>query len=131
MKGLELIKKAFALEEVERVPWVPFAGRGAGWLERRRRMAEDRRRQCWEDVDGDEAEDGDEGGRDRTKGTRPTKAAGAEGWGHGPTVSMTKAKSLPDGGGDEGACPNAVDDEGAWLDGGADEGDEVGGPSPC
>jgi len=26
MKGLELIKQAFALQEVERVPWVPFVG---------------------------------------------------------------------------------------------------------
>ena len=24
MKGLELLKKAFALQPVERVPWVPF-----------------------------------------------------------------------------------------------------------
>ncbi|MBN1117641.1 MAG: thioredoxin family protein [Bacteroidales bacterium] len=26
MKGLEIIKKAFSLEEVDRVPWVPFVG---------------------------------------------------------------------------------------------------------
>jgi uroporphyrinogen decarboxylase len=32
MKGLELIKKAFALEEVERVPWVPFVGVHGGHL---------------------------------------------------------------------------------------------------
>ncbi|WP_346855838.1 uroporphyrinogen decarboxylase family protein [uncultured Draconibacterium sp.] len=32
MKGLELIKKAFALEEVERVPWVPFVGVHGGYL---------------------------------------------------------------------------------------------------
>lgn len=32
MKGLELIKKAFALEEVERVPWVPFVGVHGGFL---------------------------------------------------------------------------------------------------
>jgi len=32
MKGLELIKKAFVLEEVERVPWVPFVGVHGGFL---------------------------------------------------------------------------------------------------
>jgi MtaA/CmuA family methyltransferase len=32
MKGLELIKKAFALETVERVPWVPFVGVHGGFL---------------------------------------------------------------------------------------------------
>lgn len=32
MKGIELIKKAFALEEVERVPWVPFVGVHGGYL---------------------------------------------------------------------------------------------------
>ena len=32
MEGLELIKKAFALEEVERVPWVPFVGVHGGYL---------------------------------------------------------------------------------------------------
>ncbi|MCF6357094.1 MAG: thioredoxin family protein [Draconibacterium sp.] len=32
MKGLELIKKVFALEEVERVPWVPFVGVHGGFL---------------------------------------------------------------------------------------------------
>ncbi|MCY1721760.1 thioredoxin family protein [Prolixibacteraceae bacterium Z1-6] len=32
MKGLELIKKAFALEEVERIPWVPFVGVHGGYL---------------------------------------------------------------------------------------------------
>lgn len=32
MKGLELIKKAFSLEEVERAPWVPFVGVHAGSL---------------------------------------------------------------------------------------------------
>jgi len=32
MKGLDLIKKAFALEEVERVPWVPFVGVHGGHL---------------------------------------------------------------------------------------------------
>ena len=32
MKGLELIKKAFALQEVERVPWVPFVGVHGGFL---------------------------------------------------------------------------------------------------
>ena len=32
MKGLQLIKKAFALEEVERVPWVPFVGVHGGFL---------------------------------------------------------------------------------------------------
>ncbi len=32
MNGLELIKKAFALEEVERVPWVPFVGVHGGFL---------------------------------------------------------------------------------------------------
>ena len=32
MKGLKLIKKAFALEEVERVPWVPFVGVHGGFL---------------------------------------------------------------------------------------------------
>ena len=32
MKGLELIKKAFHLEEVERVPWVPFVGVHGGFL---------------------------------------------------------------------------------------------------
>jgi len=32
MKGLELIKKAFALQEVERVPWVPFVGVHGGHL---------------------------------------------------------------------------------------------------
>ena len=30
MKGLELIKKAMRLEEVERIPWVPFVGSHAG-----------------------------------------------------------------------------------------------------
>ncbi len=30
MKGLELIKKAMKLEEVERIPWVPFVGSHAG-----------------------------------------------------------------------------------------------------
>lgn len=32
MKGLELIRKAFALEEVERAPWVPFVGVHAAYL---------------------------------------------------------------------------------------------------
>ena len=32
MKGLELIKEAFALKEVERVPWVPFVGVHGGYL---------------------------------------------------------------------------------------------------
>lgn len=32
MKGLELIKKAMKLEEVERIPWVPFVGAHAGSL---------------------------------------------------------------------------------------------------
>lgn len=32
MKGLELIKKAFALEPIERVPWVPFVGVHGGFL---------------------------------------------------------------------------------------------------
>jgi MtaA/CmuA family methyltransferase len=32
MKGLELIKKAFALEDVQRVPWVPFVGVHGGFL---------------------------------------------------------------------------------------------------
>jgi len=32
MKGLELIKKAMKLEEVERIPWVPFVGTHAGKL---------------------------------------------------------------------------------------------------
>lgn len=32
MKGLELIKRAFQLEEVERVPWVPFVGVHGGFL---------------------------------------------------------------------------------------------------
>ena len=32
MKGLKLIKKAIALEEVERVPWVPFVGVHGGFL---------------------------------------------------------------------------------------------------
>jgi MtaA/CmuA family methyltransferase len=32
MKGLELITKAFALEPVERVPWVPFVGVHGGFL---------------------------------------------------------------------------------------------------
>ena len=32
MKGLELIKKAMRLEEVERIPWVPFVGAHAGAL---------------------------------------------------------------------------------------------------
>ncbi|MDX1284372.1 MAG: uroporphyrinogen decarboxylase family protein, partial [Draconibacterium sp.] len=32
MKGLELIKQAFALQEVERVPWVPFVGVHGGFL---------------------------------------------------------------------------------------------------
>jgi MtaA/CmuA family methyltransferase len=32
MKGLELIKRAFALQEVERVPWVPFVGVHGGFL---------------------------------------------------------------------------------------------------
>jgi MtaA/CmuA family methyltransferase len=32
MKGLELLKKAFQLEEVERVPWVPFVGVHGGFL---------------------------------------------------------------------------------------------------
>ena len=30
MKGLELIKKAMRLEDVERIPWVPFVGAHAG-----------------------------------------------------------------------------------------------------
>lgn len=32
MKGLELIKKTFALQPVERVPWVPFVGVHGGFL---------------------------------------------------------------------------------------------------
>ncbi|MBR8534026.1 hypothetical protein KDU71_00510 [Carboxylicivirga sediminis] len=32
MKGIELIKKAMRLEEVERIPWVPFVGSHAGAL---------------------------------------------------------------------------------------------------
>ncbi len=32
MHGLELIKKAFALEEVKRTPWVPFVGVHGGYL---------------------------------------------------------------------------------------------------
>jgi len=32
MKGLELVKKAMALETVERIPWVPFVGSHAGQL---------------------------------------------------------------------------------------------------
>ncbi|NCB08428.1 MAG: uroporphyrinogen decarboxylase, partial [Bacteroidia bacterium] len=32
MKGLELIRKAIALEAVERVPWVPFVGVHGGFL---------------------------------------------------------------------------------------------------
>ncbi len=32
MNGLKLIKKAFALEEMERVPWVPFVGVHGGYL---------------------------------------------------------------------------------------------------
>ncbi|MCT4591393.1 MAG: uroporphyrinogen decarboxylase family protein [Carboxylicivirga sp.] len=32
MKGLELIKKAMRLEEVERIPWVPFVGAHGGAL---------------------------------------------------------------------------------------------------
>lgn len=32
MKGLELIKQAFALQEVKRVPWVPFVGVHGGHL---------------------------------------------------------------------------------------------------
>ncbi len=32
MKGLQLIKKAFALETVERTPWVPFVGVHGGFL---------------------------------------------------------------------------------------------------
>jgi len=32
MKGIELIKKAMKLEEVERIPWVPFVGAHAGSL---------------------------------------------------------------------------------------------------
>ena len=32
MKGIELIKKAFALETLERVPWVPFVGVHGGFL---------------------------------------------------------------------------------------------------
>jgi uroporphyrinogen-III decarboxylase len=32
MEGLDLIKKAFALESVERVPWVPFVGVHGGHL---------------------------------------------------------------------------------------------------
>nr|WP_320120440.1 uroporphyrinogen decarboxylase family protein [uncultured Marinifilum sp.] len=32
MKGFELIKKAMRLEEVERIPWVPFVGAHAGEL---------------------------------------------------------------------------------------------------
>ena len=32
MKGLELIKQAFALQEAERVPWVPFVGVHGGHL---------------------------------------------------------------------------------------------------
>lgn len=32
MKGLELIKRAFALQEVERIPWVPFVGVHGGKL---------------------------------------------------------------------------------------------------
>ena len=32
MKGLELIKKAFTLQPVERVPWIPFVGVHGGFL---------------------------------------------------------------------------------------------------
>ena len=32
MKGLELLKKAFALQPVERVPWVPFVGVHGGFI---------------------------------------------------------------------------------------------------
>jgi MtaA/CmuA family methyltransferase len=32
MKGLELIKKAFALQPVDRIPWVPFVGVHGGFL---------------------------------------------------------------------------------------------------
>lgn len=32
MKGLELIKKAFTLQQVERIPWVPFVGVHGGYL---------------------------------------------------------------------------------------------------
>mgnify|MGYP007050456035 CR=1 FL=1 len=32
MKGLELIKKAIALQPAERVPWVPFVGVHGGFL---------------------------------------------------------------------------------------------------
>jgi MtaA/CmuA family methyltransferase len=32
MKGLELIKKAFSLQPVDRVPWVPFVGVHGGYL---------------------------------------------------------------------------------------------------
>ena len=32
MKGLELLKKAFALQPVDRVPWVPFVGVHGGFL---------------------------------------------------------------------------------------------------
>ena len=32
MKGLELVKKAFALQPVERIPWVPFVGVHGGFL---------------------------------------------------------------------------------------------------
>jgi len=32
MKGLELVKKAMCLDEVERIPWVPFVGSHAGEL---------------------------------------------------------------------------------------------------
>jgi MtaA/CmuA family methyltransferase len=32
MKGIELIKKAFSLQPVERVPWVPFVGVHGGFL---------------------------------------------------------------------------------------------------
>ena len=32
MKGLKLIQKAFALQEVERIPWVPFVGVHGGFL---------------------------------------------------------------------------------------------------
>ena len=32
MKGLELIKKAFALEKIEHIPWVPFVGVHGGFL---------------------------------------------------------------------------------------------------
>ncbi|MFW6290650.1 MAG: uroporphyrinogen decarboxylase family protein, partial [Mariniphaga sp.] len=32
MNGLDLIKKAFALQPVERIPWVPFIGVHGGYL---------------------------------------------------------------------------------------------------